>query len=59
MTEIQKVFLATANGDPNDEVDDELEDLFRRDADLRDTVFGFFGLGDSRTYVPRKNGPGR
>jgi hypothetical protein len=54
MSEIQKIFVATAKGDPDDEVDDSLEDLFAEDDDLRQTVFGFFGLDGWDSYQSRK-----
>jgi hypothetical protein len=54
MSEIQKIFVATAKGDPDDEVDDSLEDLFAEEDDLRQTVFGFFGLDGWDSYQSRK-----
>jgi hypothetical protein len=54
MGEIQKIFIATAKGDPDDEVDDSLEDLFAEDDDLRQTVFGFFGVDGWDSYQSRK-----
>ncbi|MEO8042661.1 MAG: patatin-like phospholipase family protein, partial [Acidobacteriota bacterium] len=54
MSEIEKIFVATAQGDPDDEVDDSLEDLFADEDELRETVFGFFGLGGWDSYQSRK-----
>jgi len=57
MTEIRNVFEATALGDPKNEVNDELEELFAREKDLRETVFGFFGIANAGSFRPRaKNG---
>ncbi len=54
MSEIQNIFVATAKGDPDDEVDDSLEDLFAEETELRQTVFKFFGLGAWDVYLSRK-----
>jgi hypothetical protein len=54
MSEIMKIFLATSKGDPDKEVDDELEDLFAGNDDMRNTIFGFFGLGQSEKFETRK-----
>jgi hypothetical protein len=41
-------------GDPDDEVDDDLENLFRIEDKMRTTVFEFFGLRDSSSFKPRE-----
>ncbi len=54
MNEIENIFLATAKGDPENEVDDDLEDLFAGEEDMRETLFRFFGLGASVSFIPRR-----
>ncbi|HUR99866.1 MAG TPA: hypothetical protein VMZ26_17515, partial [Pyrinomonadaceae bacterium] len=53
MTEVYNTFVATAKGDPKNEVDDDLERQFASEDDLRSTVFEFFGLTNSASYRPR------
>ncbi|MEO6333625.1 MAG: patatin-like phospholipase family protein [Pyrinomonadaceae bacterium] len=53
MTEIVDTFVATAKGDPDNVVDDDLEDLFASETEMRTTVFDFFGLEKSEDYKPR------
>lgn len=54
MSEIRKILQATAIGDPKKLVDDELEELFEKELDMRKTVFEFFEIGDPQKYAPRK-----
>lgn len=59
MSEIQNIFRATAIGDPEDLVDDELELLFYEEEDMRKTLFKFFGLKDDpEQFRPRPKGTG-
>jgi hypothetical protein len=58
MTEIQRIFRATALGDPGHEVDDGLEDLMLDKPDLRRVLFEFFDLGNSDSYAPRTKDSG-
>jgi hypothetical protein len=53
MSEIRKIFDATAAGDPDDLVDDELEALFDREQDMRETLFGFFNIPDPGSFKTR------
>lgn len=53
MSEIRKIFDATAKGDPDDLVDDELEALFDREKDMRETLFGFFNIPDPGSFKTR------
>ncbi|HUR99015.1 MAG TPA: patatin-like phospholipase family protein [Pyrinomonadaceae bacterium] len=54
MTEIVRILVATAKGDPENEVDDDLEELFANEVEMRQTLFEFFNLGDYDSYKPRK-----
>lgn len=53
MSEIRKIFDATAKGDPEDLVDDELEVLFDKENDMRETLFGFFNIPDPGSFQTR------
>jgi hypothetical protein len=53
MNEVRNIFMATSKGDPKNEVDDDLEALFAKEKDLRDTVFDFFDLGSPDSFKPR------
>jgi hypothetical protein len=53
MNEIYNTFLATSKGDPDNHVDDELEELFAGDPEMRDTIFEFFGFRNSGAFKPR------
>jgi hypothetical protein len=57
MCEIRNIFNATSKGDPEDEVDDELEYLFADEDDMRKTLFKFFDLGKATSFTSRKKRP--
>jgi hypothetical protein len=48
MEEIRRIFDATAKGDPEHMVDDELEALFDGEEDMRETLFTFFNVRDPK-----------
>ena len=53
MKEIRGIFDATSKGDPEDQVDDELEQLFATETDMRKVLFGFFNLPDPDLFKTR------
>ena len=61
MEEIRRIFDATAKGDPEHMVDDELEQLFADEEDMRETLFRFFGVTnpkdpkDFKTRAKKRN----
>lgn len=57
MMEIQRILAATAAGDPDDEVDDDLETLFAEKPDMRKVIFDFFGFSNYKGFTPRGQRP--
>ncbi len=53
LSEVRNIFYATSIGDPENQVDDELELLFDEQNDMRETLFGFFDLPDPGSFKPR------
>lgn len=53
MSEIRNIFDATSKGDPNDMVDDGLENLFAEDEDMRKAIFRFFNLPAADSFKTR------
>ena len=59
MMEIREIFMLTAVGDPDHEIDDDLEELFDSKPEMRETLFKFFGIPNWKNYKPRKKRPGK
>ncbi|PYT01101.1 MAG: hypothetical protein DMF63_04750 [Acidobacteria bacterium] len=53
MREVFRTVVATSQGDPRDEVDDDLELLFTEDDERRLALYNFFNLKDSGKFRPR------
>jgi hypothetical protein len=54
MVEVFNTFFATSKGDPKKEVDDNLENLFTTEKEMRKSIFDFFGFSNYSSFKPTK-----